>query len=96
MSVIEVEYGDLAAHIGHHLTVESDGELTLYCKTCAEVILTADLPTYRATIQLTGTAWVTRTAANEDDMMNLVESMDFPGDEDDIEIMVDDIVIEED
>lgn len=95
MSIIEIEYGDLAAHVGHRLTITNDGELTLYCETCSEVILAADLPTYRAKVTLIGTALVTRTAASEYDMEQLVESMDFPGDEDDIDIMVTGIEIEE-
>lgn len=96
MAIIELEYGELAAHENHDLTVTVDGELTLYCNTCMQSVAVADLPTYRATIQLTGTAWVTRPAASEDAMYELCENMMFPGDEDDIEIVVDDISIEED
>jgi hypothetical protein len=96
MAIIEIEYEELAAHAGHTLTVETDGELTLYCNTCHQVVVTADLPTYRATVRLVGTAYVSRQAASEDDMRDLVESMCFPGDEDDMEIEVDDVDIEED
>lgn len=95
MGYIELSYEELEEHEGHDLTVEISDDMSLYCRTCNRSIASIDFPSWTATIRLVGTAYVTRTAANEDAMRQMVEDMYFPGDEDDIEIMVDDIEIEE-
>lgn len=96
MAIIELESSELINHEAHDLTVEVDDTIKLYCSTCCTTLAEVELPTYRATVRLVGTAWVTRNAVSEDAMMQMVEDMYFPGDADDYEIEVDDIDIEED